>query len=248
MLLRGVLILALAWSDLNGAWARVQSANNATGAAGTTRVVTVTSTAAGSILIAGAAWATATARTISTITDNKSNIWTVLIERSDLTGNHNGAGFGYCLNPASGVTTITITMSGNASIGLDGYASEYTPPASTTVTAEAVTNSNTGSSTSATPGSITTTGSQDLVVVMALTPSASAVGSSFNLVDTADGNAYCDRLGAAAGSYNPAITTTSGNWVATIGAFIAAAAGNKSRLTLIGVGFWIWPLVQLPWF
>lgn len=215
-------------------WSRVQIKTNATGASGSSRAVTMTSTASGSVLVVGvvAASTSGSAPSVLSITDDRSNAYSKLVALNDsLTGHRSEVDLWYSLAPLSGVTTITVTMSGTASNYLDAYAAEYTPPASSTLAAESANNNNFGNGTSITPGSITTTGSNDLVLVMALVPSAQSVGSGFSLASKADGNAFCDLLNAPSGSYNPAIASSVSNpWDAVIGAISATAAAPSGGL------------------
>lgn len=214
-----------------GAWSRVQLKSNAPGTSAASRAVTITSSVSGDILVVAiVSGDTNAARAVTGVTDNRGDTYAKLVSVAGSGGLKSDTELWYCLNPLSGVITVTATISASANQFLDAFVAEYNPGG--TASRETATNGS-ASSTSVTtiqPGSITTTGSDDLVVVFAGMGTATGCSAPFTFVDGTDGNGYCDAMNQSAGSFNPTVTSSSSAIsAAVIGAFSTASAASTAK-------------------
>jgi hypothetical protein len=223
---------------------------NATGASGSSRAVSITATTGTLIAVDVVCANTAgTAPTVSTISDG-TNSYQPLVSFND-TSQHADIETWVAISAATGITTVTITMSASCTSFLDGYARDFTVPSSSTiaidpetacgatVTGNGCTNFN-GGSASASAGTITLAGTNDLVLPLAITPNSTAVNNSYVLDNNADGNCVAHLSNFGGGATSTACTTSSGAWRAIIGAVKATPSGGSAFVPQIG-GFSVGP-------
>jgi hypothetical protein len=204
---------------------------NATGAAGSTRAVTVTALGSAHLLVVVGCWngsGTSSAPTATGLTFTQVG--------SDATdGGTNKTAMWYAKDTTGGAgdTTVTFNISVSASF-LDAYVLEFTGV--DTVAPLRTSQIGTGSSATASTAALTVTVG-DLIVGGAIAPSVSATNMGV-LDSNADGNGLGHTLSAASTSITPTFTTGSGTWVMKAAAFIpsGAAATKTCTLALMGAG------------
>lgn len=169
----------------------------------TTVAVTITSVTAGSALVAFCSWLSATI-TLSSITDSKSQSWTLLDNPTTNAGNGRAAS-GYTLNVGAGNTTVTMTVSAGvtAEIHVLEFSGVATSSAEDGHVAQAQSNPGTAAN-AETSTTITTTVAGDAVAGctfdLSNTDSASAVGTGFTIAATGTFGKSEYQIQSAAGS------------------------------------------------
>lgn len=196
------------------AWTHNQTVANAPGTSGSSRAMTITSTTAGQTLCVGivAQNASGGAPTVTSVTDNQSDTFTQygIFQHA---GDNNTQAIYCSLSVASGVTSVTCTMSANVTSFLDCYVSNFSKTGGITISQDTgITGTNSGSSASAATASITPTGTDNLVVAIGQAPSVTAVNNSYVLASNTDGNGWAYKLGVGNAATSTTMTTTSGGW------------------------------------
>lgn len=201
---------------------------NATGAAGSTRAVTVSAVGTGNLLIIAAAWGSGSALTSSSPT--ATGLTFTQIGTDVANGTNTRCAAWYAKNTTSGATTVTFNLSGSATF-LDAYVLEFT---GADTTAPLRTNqSGTGSSATASTAALTVTVG-DLIYGFGNTPSTTATNMGV-LDSNADGGGLGHTLSAASTSITPTFTTGSGTWAMVSAAFIPAGGGGATAVPLLSM-------------
>ncbi len=187
--------------------------------------ITVPSTTAGNLLVVQVALFNGTPQ-VSSVTDGGDTF--VLATNSRPSDGQ--VETWYCLNTAGGKTAVTVTA--NSSVTMDVDVNEYQAPGATW--SFDIANSQTRQSATTTPTSptLTTTGSNDLVVSLITSPAGvtgcvSNLGQTFNLVNTFDGEGYLDLLNVPAGTYQAKCNLSASQiYESDIAAFAAGSGGG----------------------
>lgn len=176
------------------------------------------------------------------VTDSLSNSYTNVLG----TPAHDSANFVfgniYYSTLTSTGASMTVTFSVSSADPISIAVAEYAP--SGTVSTDGNSSNSATTGTALTAGSITTTGSSDLVIGWGVSTSGTlswSAGGSATLRQSANfqsgknaGFGLQDQVGVAAGSINPALTAgASGHWV-MIGAAFAAAGGVTFQPWIFG--------------
>ncbi len=203
---------------------------------------TVVGASVGDLVIVFVAYGLGSTPTLA-CADTKSNTWTLGGRCDKNTGNtpHSAIFWSVLTVALTTGDTITITPGTNFNFP-QGMAYKSTPTAGRTVAADG-TNNGSGVSTSPSSGSITTTGTDELLVGAVCTgnPQALTAGSGWTLVDSnsaVGANKRIDgeyRIESTATSYTADGTITSADWADVIVAFSATAAGNPPVNTVAPV-------------
>lgn len=212
-------ILLLAASMAFGATAHVNRCANFTAATGSTIACTITGVQAGSALSAIVAY-DGTSRTLSTLRDGALNNFTITPNspNSDA-GLSERMYIGYRLNVSAGNTTITATLSGNATNRLIWVEEISGVPASAGLDIDG---KNTGSGTTVNLPSISTTVSGDFMHCAAVVANTiTAAGGGFTLGTVQNGNADEYQVLGASGAYTANFSQPAG------GSFMAMCAAYK---------------------
>jgi IPT/TIG domain len=194
--------------------------------------ITVPSTAAGNLLVVQVALFNGTPQ-VSSVTDGGDTF--VLATNSRPSDGQ--VETWYCLNTAGGKTSVTVTA--NSSVTMDVDVNEYQAPGATW--SFDIANSQTRQSATTTPTSptLTTTGSNDVVVSLITSPAGvtgcvSNLGQTFNLVNTFDGEGYLDLLNVPAGTYQAKCNLSASQiYESDIAAFAAGSGGGGGSITYI---------------
>jgi len=153
-----------------------------------------------------------TTGTISSVTDNKGNSYTVAAPLTRDTANSQAVYYAKNIATGAGNTVVTVTF--NASVPYpDIRVVEYS--GLDKVSPLDVSKSATGTGTAPSSGAVTTTNANDMIFGAGLTATRfTAAGSGFtSRVITADGNIAEDKNVATVGSYTATGTATSGKWI-----------------------------------
>lgn len=204
----------------------------------TTVAVTITSVTAASALVAFSSWLSTTI-TLSSITDSKSQTYTLLDNPTTNTGNGRAAS-GYTLNVGAGNTTITMTLS--AGVTAELHVLEFSGLATSTAedghTAQAQSNPGTGAN-AETSGAIVTTVAGDAVAActfdLSNTDAASAVGTGYTIAATGTFGKSEYQIQAAAGSIAGTFTEddASSQNITLVLALKAAGGGGASVVPVL---------------
>ena len=149
------------------------------------------------------------ALTVSSIADNKGNVYTPALGPTNWNGTLKSAQTFYAKNAVGGGTpiTITVTLTGNSTSSFHLYQLEYANVDTTNsvdTTCAAI-----GTGISLTCGPISTTAANDLLLVVAFNDSAvTNAGSGFTTISTYHSNLVESLQTAAAGSYTATATNT----------------------------------------
>ncbi len=215
----------------------VQHAAIATAVNSTTATLTISATAAGSIIVVPTG--STFSRTATGVTDDQGNTYTLATGSAalNITGR---CDTWYCLNPTAGVTSITVTYSGVASGFMKCiWAFEvagFVNPAIDQVAKLDSTSS--GGSTTFTGPSITTTSPEGFAtgVIMPTTsvtqnPKAGNAFTAGGDINT-DNDAACSIIFSAAGTLTPVwLNAASGSFCAATVSFVEAPNGTNNNLT-----------------
>lgn len=191
------------------AFGAVQTASNSNGLGSSTVSVTITSSTANNLIVVGIR--TTTAVTISSVTDNASNTYAVS-SNLDMGGSLR-LYQAYAIQSTGGATSVTVTVSANASI--NAIVNEYSGFSSgnTNATAYDGVATGTGTSTSLSTSTLTPTASGSLIVcTMRANGGSLAAGSgytAYGIIGTITGMQY--KLSSGASETCPA-TAASGDW------------------------------------
>lgn len=201
----------------------------------TTVAVTLTSVTAASALVAFCSWLSTTI-TLTSITDSKSQTWTLLDNPTTNTGDGRAAS-GYTLNVGAGNTTITMTLS--AGVTAEIHAIEFSGVATSAAadghTAQAQSNPGTGAN-AETSGAITTTTAGDAVAGctfdMSNTDAGATVGTGFTIAATGTYGKSEYQIQSAAGSIAATFTEDDASCesVTLVLALLAAGAGGGASV------------------
>lgn len=191
------------------AFSLVQQAK-ATSSGGTTVAVTVTSSTAGSLLVALVGFNIGAVSVVS-VTDNQSNTW--VSSGAVASAANIGLEAWHCVSPTAGVTTVTVTVSVAAASQLTAHIEEWAKNGATAAL-DAVGVVNSGASTaSPVGGAVTTTGAVGVAAGLLMlnngvqTISGMTGGDDFtsgqidNATPRAVGSAYL--ITSATGTYSP---------------------------------------------
>lgn len=190
------------------AFGAVQTANNTNGIGSSTVSVTITSSTANNLIVVGIR--TTTAVTVSSVTDNASNTYAVS-SNVDIGGNRIYQAYG--IQTTGGATSVTVTVSANASTS--AIVNEYSGFSSgnTNATAYDGVATGTGTGTSLSTSTLTPTASGALIVcTMRANGGSLAAGSgytAYGIIGTITGMQY--KLSSGASETCPA-TASSGDW------------------------------------
>ena len=218
--------LSLMASSIEASWGFVRITAAATGASTNPNVVALPSgTTLHNVLVATFAYNDTSSA--SSVSGRCNATWTLL--KASVSGGLN-AELWYCLDAVAGAGNVSLSITGGTATFLDGYVAEYTFTSGATLSVDGTAAATNGNSGSAATGTVTTTGTDDLILAAATTPSTSSVNNSFNLRSTADGNGVADRIVSSATGYTCTFTTTSGFWVAVIGALKAVGGGGGTPI------------------
>lgn len=219
--------LLLSALPASASWAFVNKNVNATGASSLTNIVTMTNApAAHQVLVSFWAVAGSTVDPTVTVSGGCNVSWVRLVNGTQ-TANHLNFDITYCLD-AIGSGNVTGTSSVTNSF-FDGYVNIYSFTGGATISVDGTPPAGaTGTTGNAVTGTVTTTGTDTLVLAGALATTVSAASNSFNLRDSSDGNGVADRIVAVGAGYTTTFTTPNGNWVAVIGALKATTSGTPA--------------------
>lgn len=218
-----VTLVLLLWARQGfAAFAKVQSNKTCSGSTSTC-AITVTSTGANNLVVGVTRWAPGSPITLNSVTDDKGNAYVISAALD------NGVLRGYLfygVQVTSGVTTITLTMSG--SVNSRASVAEFSGGALTNGSVFDVAGTGTGTGTSYATSTFTPANSGELVVAgFARTNGIStfSAGASYTLDD--DGTLTNDlyyRLSATTSETAPGSGTASLNWVVNAAAFLQVTA------------------------
>ena len=162
----------------------------------------------GDLIIVSVKWGNQ-ALTVSSIADNKGNVYTPALGPTNWNGTLKSAQTFYAKNIVGGGApiTITVTLAGNSTSSFHLYQLEYAnvdPTNSVDTTCAAI-----GTGTSLTCGPITATYANDLLLVVAFNDNAvTNAGSGFTTISTYHSNLVESLQTAAAGAYSATATNT----------------------------------------
>ncbi|MGA9797564.1 MAG: IPT/TIG domain-containing protein [Terriglobales bacterium] len=191
------------------AFVQVKSATPQTASA-SVAVTFTTAQTLGNLNIVVVGWNDTTS-TVSTVTDNRGNTYTLAIGPTTGTGLRQS--IYYAKNIAAGTNTVTVTFN-KAAAFVDIRALEYSgldPTSPLDQTAGAA-----GSGTTASSGAATTASANELIFGAGMTATAfTGAGTGFvsRIITTPDADIAEDRTVAATGSYSATAPNKSSNWV-----------------------------------
>jgi len=201
---------------------QVKSAT-ATSASSITAAFTAAQTA-GNLNVVAVMWGDTTS-TVSSVTDSRSNAYTLAVGPSAANGLTSA--IYYAKNIAAGSNTVTVTF--NKAAGWPNInVMEYS--GLDTATPLDVVSSASGSGTTANSGSATTTSATELIVGAGNPVTTfTAAGSGFsNRIINSFGGISEDKIVTSTGSYNATATMTSGGWIMQMAAFRASGQGGSN--------------------
>jgi hypothetical protein len=241
-----ILILALLLSAVScrAAITETQHKVNRSTASATTVSVTMTSTAAGALIVVAAD--NASSRTVSSITDN---LGTNTYVQASGAASSNGTDRGdiwYCLNANSGITSVTITFSGAAgTFNKEGFVFEVAGFVSATFDLAGAVNTQTANVVTVNGPSITTTSTIGFAVGLAVAanqivaPNPQA-GNEFTAGGdiSAASNASASLISTTAAPHQPVWNdnTTSGTFCSSVAAFKELPASSRSHRKTLRMG------------
>jgi IPT/TIG domain len=173
---------------------------------------------AGNLNVVAVGWDD-TASSITSVADNRGNVYTLAVGPINGTGERES--IYYAKNIAGGSTTITVTFD-HAAVFVDLRALEYSGLDTANpldVTAQAA-----GAGASANSGSATTTSASELIFGAGKTSgrfTAAGTGFTSRVITSPDGDIAEDKIVNATGSNNAVATGTSSNWVMQMATFRA---------------------------
>lgn len=258
---RIIIILFLIVQPIYPIWV-IQHTNIVTSSAcgttpGSSTAITITSTTSGRALIVSLTSNSATANlTVASWENNGSTSAytdTTAVGRCTVCGG--SAYIVYQPNIAGSITSVTPVCS--ASVTLNGVILEVSGiPTSSILDTSALLSNQTATGTNPFSPALTTAASGEFIVAV-VTPAQTITGihagNEFTSDSVVGGNGYAHitSTSATAASHQAEWddNTSADLYATSIAAFkiTGSAAAAPSRLTLLGVGFYIWPLVQLHW-
>jgi hypothetical protein len=163
-----------------------------------------------------------TTRTVTSVTDNRGNTYTPAIGETIWNGGSAKSATYYAYNTAGGVTSVTVTLSGDAGSWFEVWVAEYSgimisdPRDATAV--------QTGFGTVLNSGSAMTNQASELIYGYGHNTGCATVDAPFTARSTLNCNWIADRTVASTGSYSASGTTSSGNenWVCMMVTFNGA--------------------------
>lgn len=212
-----------------------QNATDATGIGSLALGTIITGAAVGDLVVVTIGYGLATSPTISVADNSGGGNTYALAEQQDLTTGanaHCAILYSVLVGALTTSHTITATFSGNVNYP-NGLAYKTTPTVGTTVTLDQHSGAK-GSSTAAASGSVTTTGTDEILfggVTISVTGTSLTEGAGWTEVDVYSststksmGGMY--RIEAGTGSFNADATIANSDWAAVIAAFKATAAAT----------------------
>ena len=166
------------------------------------------------------------ARSISSVTDNKGNIYKKISGPTNWNGAAYRAELWYTYNiiGGGGAIKVTATLSGAPTSFTQIYISEYSGiiSAADPLDQNSV---NTGNSLAVSSGTKTTTYNNELIYGASIGASGTlSKGGTFTLRSGANSNIIEDKNGSAIGTYDANFTSASGNWIAQMATFISTSS------------------------
>jgi hypothetical protein len=202
-----------------------QIASN-TGSAVTSVAVTVSSTAAGSLIVVGVGWQNGST-SITSVTDNQSNTY-VSADAAVVNGNA-GAQIWYCENATGGVTSVTVTWSASAG---RGQPTVYEISGAATANAKDQTSSGTGSGTALAVASFTPTVANSIAIAVGYLPTNTTwtAGTDYTLGSTQNRMGTERRIMTSASAQTAPLTSSASNtWAYAAATFKEAASGSNLK-------------------
>ncbi len=158
---------------------------------------------------------------VSSVTDNKGNIYAKINGPSNWNGSSYSAELWYAYNIKGGNISVTAKLSGSTSNFFQIYISEYSGIISV---ADPLDQQSVaiGNSAAVSSGAKTITYNNELVYGASIGASGTlSTGAGFTNRSTANSNIIEDKKALTVGSYNTTFTSAGGNWIAQMATFIS---------------------------